>query len=184
MEIKDMIKVALFTSLTMIGGMLSINIGPVPITMQTVFVLLSGLLLGPKLGVYSQIVYIFLGIVGLPVFAGGMSGPGSFLSPSFGFVLGFILAANTVGWIIQSMEYNSRNITLALIVGNGVIFLIGIPYMYFILNIYMGNSLNIIQILNIGLIPFIPGEVLKVLLGINIGIRMKFLNRENIIDIK
>ena len=183
MEIKDMIKVALFTSLTMIGGMLSINIGPVPITMQTVFVLLSGLVLGPKLGSYSQMIYILLGLVGLPVFAGGMSGPASFLSPSFGFVIGFILAANTVGWISQSLEYNRKNITLALIIGNGVIFLIGIPYMYFILNIYMGNSLNIIEILNVGLIPFIPGEILKILLGVNIGIRMKYLNRENIIDI-
>lgn len=178
MNTKDMIRVSFFTSLTVIGGFLSLHIGPVPMTMQTVFVILSGVILGPKLASYSQIVYVLLGLIGLPVFAGGVGGLGSVLSPSFGFIIGFIPAANIIGQIMVLREYNKKNILIASLLGTISIFLIGIIYMHFILNIYMDNSFNFIEILNIGLIPFIPGEILKIILSTNIAIRINSLDRK------
>lgn len=172
MKVRDLVRVGFFTSLTIIGAMISIDLGTIPITMQTVCVLLSGLVLGPRLGTYSQISYLLLGLIGLPVFAGGRGGLQSLVSPSFGFILGFVIAAYVTGFIVERLGYSSFNIILSLIVGTVVIFLVGIAYMDFILNGYLNKDLNMMEILKIGLIPFIPGEILKISLGSLVAIRI------------
>ncbi len=74
---KEMVLASLFTALTAIGAFLSIPVGSVPITLQSLFVILSGLLLGPKLGALSQLVYVLLGLLGVRIFAGFSGGPQS-----------------------------------------------------------------------------------------------------------
>ena len=88
---------SLMAALTAVSAYVTLPIGPVPITMQTCFVLLSGAVLGSRWGAGSQIVYVCLGLAGIPVFAGGMSGPGVVLSPTFGYIAGFVLAAFLTG---------------------------------------------------------------------------------------
>ncbi len=70
--------------------------GPVPVTMQNLFVVMSGMLLGPRAGATSQAVYLLMGLMGLPVFSGG-GGPGYVMSPTFGYLLGFIAASAVSG---------------------------------------------------------------------------------------
>ena len=70
MTTKDITLISLFAAMTAIGAFISIPIGPVPLTLQTLFVLMSGFVLGPKKGALSQVVYIALGLIGLPIFAG------------------------------------------------------------------------------------------------------------------
>ena len=67
---KELSLISMFTALTAIGAFISFPVGPVPITLQSLFVILSGLVLGSKLGALSQLVYILLGLVGIPIFAG------------------------------------------------------------------------------------------------------------------
>lgn len=184
MKIRDITRIGLFTSLTVVGGMMSISIGPVPISMQTGFVLLAAIVLKPGLAAYSQLVYILLGLAGLPVFAGARGGISSFLSPSFGFVLSFIPAAYLVGLLLERGDYDRKRIRRALIIGNLVIFSLGLSYMYFIMNIYLGNSLDFMGLMKLGLIPFIPGEILKMGLVIEVGLRMQNLYPKNIRSIK
>ena len=88
---KDFITVSLFAALTAVGAFISIPLGAVPITLQLLFTLLSGILLRENLGALSQIVYISLGLIGLPIFAGGKGGIGILLSPTFGFLIGYII---------------------------------------------------------------------------------------------
>lgn len=147
-------------------------------TMQSVFVLLSGVLLGPRLASYSQLVYILIGLAGFPVFAGGRGGLSSFLSPSFGFVLSFVLAANIVGRLLEARDYTKKNILLALVLGNTVIFSLGLAYMHLILNLYLGGSLDLMGLVKIGLLPFIPGEILKIILATELALRLGRLYRE------
>ena len=84
---------SLMAALTSVSAYIILPIGPVPITMQTCFVLLSRAVLGSRWGAGSQMVYICLGLAGIPVFASGTSGLGVVLSPTFGYIGGFVLAA-------------------------------------------------------------------------------------------
>lgn len=169
-SIRDMALVSLFTALTAISAFISLPLGPVAITMQSLFVLLSGLILGPKLGALSQVIYIILGLIGLPIFSGFTGGLQSFLKPSFGFIIGFVFAAYIVGKISDSKNGLSlKRIVLATLTGSLVIYIFGLPYMYYILNIVMGQSLSFKAIFNMGFLLFLPGDFIKLILSSILG---------------
>lgn len=171
-SIKEMTLVAMFTGLTAIGAGISIPLGQVPITMQSLFVILSGLILGANLGALSQIVYVVLGLIGLPIFAGFTGGLQSIMKPSFGFIIAFIFTAYIVGRIAYS-ESNliKRKIWLASLVGTLVMYVIGLPYMYYILNNLMGSEFSFNTIVKIGCLIFLPGDFLKFVLASIIAIK-------------
>lgn len=165
MTIKEMALISTFTALTAVGAFISIPLGPVPITLQTLFVLLSGMLLGPKLGALSQIVYILLALIGIPIFAGFSGGPQILLKPSFGFAIGFVFAAYIVGKISHGDIMLKGKVFVGAIVGSIVIYLFGLPYMYYILNIVMNKGLSFGAVMNMGCLLFIPGDLLKLVLA-------------------
>lgn len=105
-------------------------VGGVPITLQTFFAILAGLVLGSRLGVLTTSVYAFIGLVGIPVFAQYSSGLGMLLKPTFGFILSFILAAYFVGKIVSKSEKVSTFIFAAL-VGTAINYVVGTNWMYF-----------------------------------------------------
>ncbi|NLW22502.1 MAG: biotin transporter BioY [Tissierellia bacterium] len=159
---KEIPLVALFTALTALGAFITIPIGEVPITLQSLFVLLSGLILGPKLGALSQILYIVLGLIGVPIFANLSGGFQYIVKPSFGFLMGFIFAAYVTGKIAHSEgEVSAIKIWIGSLMGTLVIYLFGIPYMYYILNLIMAKNLSFTAVLNMGCILFLPGDTLK-----------------------
>ena len=162
---RDLIITALFTSLTAVGGFISIPIGTVPITLQTLFVILSGLILGARLGTLSQITYVILGLIGVPIFAGGTGGLTSVVSPTFGFLLSFIVAAYVIGKLTEKNKSVS-NIIYSVILGSFVIYVIGVPYFYFIFTKYLGKSINFYSALKYACIPFIPGDIIKAIISI------------------
>ena len=92
-RLRGLVYASMFGALTAIGAFLSIPLYPVPVTLQDLFMTLAGLLLGARLGSLSQIVYVLLGVVGLPVFAGGKAGLGVLLGPTGGYLLGFVAGA-------------------------------------------------------------------------------------------
>jgi biotin transport system substrate-specific component len=109
MKLKLMVFAALFASLT--GAVAWFNIPlpftPVPITLQTLMVLLSGAMLGSYYGGLAMIIYLLLGAIGLPVFAGGSSGIGVLLGPTGGYLLSYPIAAFVVGKMIERKKLNS-----------------------------------------------------------------------------
>ncbi len=169
---KEMTLVSMFTGLTAIGAFISIPLGEVPITLQTLFVILSGLILGPKLGTLSQIIYIILGLVGVPIFAGFSGGLQTVMKPSFGFIIGFIFAAYIVGKIAHSENgASTKNIWIASLVGSIVIYLFGLPYMYYMLNIVMAKGLSFDAIMKMGCLLFLPGDLLKFIVASIVAIK-------------
>jgi len=152
---------ALFAALTAVGAFLQIPLGVTSLTLQFFFTALAGLLLGPKWGALSQAVYVGLGLAGMPVFTQG-GGPGYVLQPSFGFLLGLIPAAALVGLLAGG---NSRplRIALACVAGDLVLYLVGIPYMYAVLNLYLGKGMTLTQVLWAGMVIFLPGDLLKII---------------------
>jgi biotin transport system substrate-specific component len=139
----------------------SFYIGPVPITGQTLGVILVGAALGAARGAASLTTYMFVGLLGLPVFAGPVAGPAYVLAPSFGFILGFIPAAFVAGWFAERAWDRKPLLAFAgFVIASIIPFVIGIPYMAFILATVMDVAITPASVLDAGLIPFIiPGLI-------------------------
>ncbi|NTV90328.1 MAG: biotin transporter BioY [Clostridiales bacterium] len=136
-SVRDMAMVSLFVALMVAGAFIRIPFPLIPITLQPFFCGFAALILGTRLGSLSQAIYLLLGLFGLPVFAQG-GGITYVLKPSFGFLLGFIAGAFVTGKVIAFFS-NPKiwHYLLALVSGLAAIYLVGIPYMYLILNLYM-----------------------------------------------
>lgn len=152
MKTKHLIFVALFAALIAIGAQIRVPIGPVPFTLQMPMVLLTALILGSRLGALSTIIYLLVGLIGVPVFAGS-GGIGAFISPSFGFVLGFIPAAYVAGIGVREGQpmYQSIIYTYLAIL---VTFIFGASYFVFVMNVLIGTPVGVIEALMITVIPF------------------------------
>jgi len=100
---------SLFSTLTALGAYISIPISHVPITLQTFFVYLAGAILGSKLALLSQIIYILIGIIGFPVFAYGKAGFGVLIGPTGGYLIGFIIGAYIIGRMIEIKKILALN---------------------------------------------------------------------------
>jgi len=170
---RDITQIGIFAALTAIGAFISIPVGPVPISLQTFFVLLSGIILGSRKAMLSQVVYVMLGLIGLPIFAGFSGGFQTIFKPSFGFIIGFIIAAYVVGKISERESNSIKYMSIAVITGSLIMYVIGIPYMYYILNIILSKSLDIIQIMKLGMFMFIPGDILKAIVVVLIGKKLQ-----------
>lgn len=139
----------------------SFYIGPVPITGQTAGVIIVGAALGARRGAASLTAYALLGLAGLPIFAGPVAGPAYVLSPSFGFILGFIPAAFLAGWFAQR-AWDRRPVLafVGFVAASIVPFLVGVPYMALILATVLGADVTFVSVLEAGVLPFIvPGLV-------------------------
>lgn len=131
---------------------------PVPITGQTLAVLLVGAALGSKRGALSLLSYVLEGAIGLPVFAGGTSGLHRLLGPTGGYLLGFVAAAYVTGWLAEHQwDRRFRSNFLAMLLGNIVIYLFGLPW--------LARFVGIEKVLLMGLLPFIPGDLVKLIIA-------------------
>jgi len=124
----------LFVALTAIGANITsiipgLSVGGVPITLQTFFAVLAGLVLGSRLGAFTMFVYMMLGLVGAPVFARFQGGPMTVISPIFGFILSFILVAYIAGKIIEKQQTPLAYVSASLI-ATALNYLIGTNLMY------------------------------------------------------
>lgn len=157
MELRMIVCCALFTALIIIGGYISIPIpiGPVPIALADFFVMLTGLFLGTKYALASTAVYLILGVLGLPVFAGGGAGLAVLFGPTGGFLVGYLLVAAVTGVVAGKRKSTVLRILAALIAGNLLLYAVGVPW----LKICMGLDWQ--AALVAGIVPFIPGIVIK-----------------------
>ncbi|GAA3624098.1 biotin transporter BioY [Microbacterium awajiense] len=139
----------------------SFFIGPVPITGQTLGVIVVGAALGARRGAAALTTYMLVGLAGLPVFAGPVAGPAYVLLPSFGFILGFIPAAYVAGWFAERAWDRKPWLAFVGFVAASVIpFLIGVPYVALILSTVMGQQITVASIMAAGVLPFIiPGLI-------------------------
>lgn len=159
-----------FSDLALIGAgtvtvaalaQVSIPLWPVPITGQTLGVLVVGAALGAKRGAASLLLYMLVGLAGLPVFANFTGGPLSVLKPSFGFVIGFVFAAYAIGWLAErSWDRKFGKALLGFTAASIVPFVFGVPYLAVALGI-MGLDNSPQALLAAGVTPFILGGLVK-----------------------
>ena len=118
-----------FTILTAIAAQITIPVRPVPFTLQTMLVLLAGALLGARNGAYSQILYIALGVVGLPLFAYGTFGPAVLFGPTGGYLIAFPIGAYLVGFLIQKNK-SYLGVVISMFAANILIIIVGTLFLY------------------------------------------------------
>ncbi|MFH0762905.1 MAG: biotin transporter BioY [Candidatus Omnitrophota bacterium] len=153
------IGVAVFVILTSLGAFVRIPLPftPVPITLQTFFVLLCGLFLGRRLAAVTQASYLLLGVLGLPIFSGAGSGLAYLFGPTGGYLFGFILAALVAGAFAKFTKGSFFLTFIILCLADLVLLSSGVLW----LKVIFGYSFN--RLLVIGFIPFVAGDLLKVL---------------------
>ena len=169
----DVVLVAAGAALTAVAAQVVVPLWPIPMTLQTFAVLLVGTTLGPIRGALSMVLYLAVGVLGLPVFAEAKSGS-LFSLTSGGFIVGFILAAVLVGWLAQR-EWDRRFVgtLVSFAAGTLVIYAIGLPWLYVSLSNlgpavwqdYLGFDSVLAATFGAGVIPFLVGDVLKALLA-------------------
>lgn len=166
-SIYDWVLIGVFAALTGIGAYLKVFITPeLPITLQTLIVIMAGLLLGPGKALLSQVVYLLLGLIGLPIFAQGVVGIAYVVQPSFGFILGFIFGAFLTGLMERGLKKWPMILrtVVASLAGMVGIYALGVPYMYLIKSFY-GNNVAFLLIAA-GMIPFALADLVKIVLAV------------------
>lgn len=159
-RVRDVTLIAAAALLTALCAQISIPIpgDPVPITGQTFAVLLTAAALGARRGACAQGLYVTLGLVGLPFYADGASGPSIVFGATGGFLVGFIVAAWVVGHLAESqLDRSVLKALPAFTLGSMIIFAFGVPWLAVAADVSLGKAIAL------GLVPFIPGGIVKAL---------------------
>ncbi len=163
---------ALMAALIAVGAMVMLPVGPVPVTLQTLFVALAGLVLGPVRGAGAMLLYVLAGVMGLPVFSGGKAGFAHLLGPTGGYLFGFACMAFIAGFGglggLRGREARDGVIRLPRVALALCCCLVGLAVAY------LAGAARLMQVLDIdaayavavGVLPFLPGDVVKVALAV------------------
>ena len=175
---KNMILCAMFVALIAVGAFIKIPVPVVPFTLQYLFTMLAGLLLGSKKGCLAVGIYIALGLVGLPVFAQG-GGIGYIFQPSFGYIIGFAAGAFVTGRISERTARPGYKLLLAAnFVGLGIVYLLGMTYYFLISNFYLNSPIGIWPLFLYCFLLAGPGDIVLCVAGAFLGKRLIPLIRE------
>ncbi|MDR2513724.1 MAG: biotin transporter BioY [Christensenellaceae bacterium] len=172
-RIRDLTLCALFAALSAIFSQLSLPIGPVPINLTHLSIFLAAGLLGANLGALSQLAFVLLGIVGLPVFSGFSGGLSVLLGPTGGFIAGYIACAYVAGLVIERFGHKLPSALLAMVLGLVVTYALGLAWFMYSTGSSLAASLPLC------VLPFLPGDAAKILVSaLLVGRLRPLLHRE------
>lgn len=175
---KDMIVCAFFVALISVGAFLKVPVPMVPFTLQFLFTMLAGLLLGPKKGAGTVGIYILLGLAGLPIFAQG-GGIGYVFQPSFGYIIGFAAGAYITGLLAWQYDRPGYGRLLAAnFAGLAVVYGFGMVYYYVMSNFYLGNPIGLWPLFLYCFILAVPGDIALCVVGAVLAKRLLPVVRE------
>jgi len=153
---------SLMAALIAVGAFIAVPVGPVPIVLQNLFVMLAGLLLGPKWGLASVGIYLLAGICGLPVFSGGGAGLGHFFGPTGGYLIGYLPAVFLIGFTSEKNESMLLRI-VALIAGAALVYLFGVSWLK------IATGMSVAKAMAVGMVPFLIGDAIKIVAALFIA---------------
>lgn len=170
LSVKEMSMVALFPAMMAATAGIAIPIGSYlpAVTLQTIFVFMAALLLGPRLGSLSMIIYVFMGAIGLPIFANHRGGFDVITGGHGGFIIGFIFSAYLVGFLknINFLNKNIWNVFFVLVLGNVVIYMFGASYIAYLTSVGFFTTLATFSL-------YLVGDFLKILVVLYVYIRIR-----------
>lgn len=156
---KEMTLCALFTVLTAVGAFIKIPIPVVPFTLQFLFTMMAGLLLGGRLGAVSVGLYALLGLVGLPIFAEG-GGFWYLLKPSFGYIIGFVIGSYVTGKMVETHKSLAFGwILISNFTGLAIVYGVGMIYYYIICNFVINTPIGLWPLFLYCFLLAVPGDI-------------------------
>lgn len=163
-KIYQMTAIGLMAALTCVFGPMALNIpiSPVPISLTNLVIFFSVYILGWKAGCTSYLVYLFLGLAGLPVFSGYTGGAGKLLGPTGGYLIGFIFMAAVSGLLFERFHKRTMDF-FGMILGTALAYLFGTAWLAW------QAQMKFAEAMVAGVIPFIPGDLVKIILILMIG---------------
>lgn len=189
MTTKDMTKAAMFTALACVAAIISHYGGEalVPFSLMPLVVFLAGGLLGGRVAAVSIVVYILIGLLGIPVFASAPFGGLSYvLKPSFGFLPGFAAGAWVIGTILKpGVRHSLIKYAMAMLLGLVVFYAFGLPYLYLMAKYYLGKTMMVATVIKVGMLPFIGFDIIKLgiasVISYKVGRRLEVARKEGAI---
>lgn len=163
LSIRQIAIIGVMTAATCVLAPLSIPIGPVPISLTNLVIYFSLYILGMKKGTVSYLIYLLIGLVGLPVFSNFTGGPGKLFGPTGGYLIGFIPMAILAGILIDRYADKKPICLLGMIAGTVICYAFGTIWLAY------QAHMDFVAALWAGVIPFIPGDLIKMVLAMLIG---------------
>lgn len=166
---KQMALIGVMTAVTCILGPISVPlpISPVPISLTVLAVCLTAYVLGPKLGTISFLVYLLLGMAGLPVFSGFTGGIHKLAGPTGGYLIGFLFMLPIAGWFVEHFDGKPVPSVIGMILGNTVLYVFG--------TVWLAHqaSLTFMEALAAGVLPYVLVDLAKIAAATAIGIQLR-----------
>lgn len=174
MKIREILLASTFVAMMIICAYVIIPIGPVPITLQPLVVMLAGILLGSRLGAISMVIWMLLGFLGLPVFHQGQSGLVMLVGPTGGFIVSFIFTAWVVGYLTErDLEANYFKNFVYLSVGMIVCYVIGLIGFKLSFQFFLQKPMTWSNAMLLAVAPFLPFDIIKAGLAAFLGMRVR-----------
>lgn len=164
---KDLTETAVMAALLCVLGPFSIPLGPVPLSLATLGVMLSVYILGTLKGTIACLIYLIMGAIGLPVFSGFSGGFAKIAGPTGGYLIGYIFLALIAGWFIQRFNDKIWMQFLGMCLGTAVLYAIGTVWLARVTGMTFSESLAA------GVIPFVVGDLIKIIVSIFLGCAVK-----------
>lgn len=165
MTTQQLIMCALFTALIAVGAFIKIPIPVLPFTLQFLFTMMAGLMLGGEMGAYCVFMYILLGLVGLPIFTEG-GGLAYIFKPTFGYIIGFCVASYVTGKIANKVSGPTyKRILAANFIGLIIVYTLGMLYYYIICNFVINTPIGVWPLFLYCFVLAVPGDILLCILS-------------------
>ncbi len=156
-QLRMTVYASLFAALIAAGAFIAIPIGPVPIVLQNMFVLLAGIILGSRWGLACVSVYLLMGALGFPVFAGGTGGIGRLFGPTGGYLLSYLPAVYATGIISEKLQKTMANDIIAMVAGSLIVYAAGVPWLKYVTGMGWNKAVAV------GMYPFLIGDIIKII---------------------
>lgn len=164
-KVRDMVNCSLFTVLIIVGAFIKVPIPVCPFTLQFFFTNMAGIILGGKKGAVSVLLYILIGLLGLPVFAAG-GGIGYVFQPTFGYMIGFVLGTFVTGKLVERNNWkDTKHVFLASLAGLLLVYAAGMLYYYFVGNFVVNAPIGIAALFLYCFVLAVPGDILLCILS-------------------
>lgn len=160
-SVLDIVYIALFAAIISVCSIISIPVGSVPITFQILGICLAVGFLGLSKGTISVLIYILLGLIGIPVFSGGTSGFAKLVSPTGGYIVGFIFTAMIIGLSIKFFGRRLLVLIISMIIGVLACYAFGTAWFIILYN-NSGNNINLANALSLCVLPYLPFDAVKI----------------------
>lgn len=174
MQLRNMMMSAIFTAFMIISSYIVVPIGPVPHTLQTLVVILSGFLLGPKWGPISMVTWILLGVLGLPVFNQGQAGAVMLVGPTGGFIIGFIVCSWLIGILtVRDIKSGYFKTFIYLLSGIMVTYIVGLVGFKLSFEYFLLKPMTWEKSVWIAIAPFLPFDIIKTVVATYLGVQIR-----------